>query len=137
MYLHSLVPLTESKVPTQVLRPVGEPPLSVADIRIIFRNISELAVLLTCLCQSLRQRLKKEAKAVAKFSWRWYPSLRPHTRLISPRTLAHLAHIDALSTPPQLTPQFSRWLKESKELVEAHTHAWDLPSLLIKPVQDC
>ncbi|KAG0698907.1 hypothetical protein DFH29DRAFT_877688 [Suillus ampliporus] len=34
-----------------------------------------------------------------------------------------------------LTPQFSPWLKESKELVEAHTHAWDLPSLLIKPVQ--
>lgn len=44
-----------------------------------------------------------------------------------------LAHLDILSSPPQLTPQFSRWLKESKDLVKAHTHVWDLLSLHIKP----
>ncbi|KAG1844964.1 hypothetical protein DFJ58DRAFT_843894 [Suillus subalutaceus] len=54
-----------------------------------------------------------------------YCFLCPHTRPTSLHTLAH-PHLDVLSSPLQLTLQFSRWLKERKELVKAHTHAWDL-----------
>jgi hypothetical protein len=128
-------PLTNSKAPTQLLRPMGEPPLSVADTRIIFRNISELAVLSDMLVSKLETAIEEGGKGVGEVFLEVVPLFAPpYTTYITAHPRA-LAHLDALSTPPQLTPQFSRWLKESKELVEAHTHAWDLPSLLIKPVQ--
>lgn len=130
-------PLTDSKVPTHLssLRPVGEPPLSVADTRIIFRNISELAVLSDMLVSKLEIAIEEGGKGVGEIFLEVVPLFAPpYTTYITAHPRA-LAHLDALNTPPQLTPQFSRWLKESKELVEAHTHAWDLPSLLIKPVQ--
>ncbi|KAG2339561.1 hypothetical protein BDR05DRAFT_613284 [Suillus weaverae] len=127
-------PLTDSKAPKQLLRPVGEPPLSVADTRIIFRNISELAVLSDMLVSKLETAIEG-GKGVGEVFLEVVPLFAPpYTTYITAHPRA-LAHLDVLSTPPQLTPQFSRWLKESKELVEAHTHAWDLPSLLIKPVQ--
>ncbi|KAG1898955.1 uncharacterized protein F5891DRAFT_954615 [Suillus fuscotomentosus] len=117
------------------LRPVGEPPLSVADTRIIFRNISELAVLSDMLVSKLEIAIEEGGKGVGEIFLEVVPLFAPpYTTYITAHPRA-LAHLDALNTPPQLTPQFSRWLKESKELVEAHTHAWDLPSLLIKPVQ--
>lgn len=150
-----VAPLTDSKAPTQLSRPVSEPPLSVADTRIIFRNISELAVLSDMLVSKLEKAIEEGGKGVGEVFLEvvsllpleircdFTPMLNvpqvplfapPYTTYITAHPRA-LAHLDALSTPPQLTPQFSRWLKESKELVEAHTHAWDLPSLLIKPVQ--
>ncbi|KAG2136833.1 hypothetical protein BD769DRAFT_1352221 [Suillus cothurnatus] len=111
------------------------PPLSVADTRIIFRNISELAVLSDMLVSKLETAIEEGGKGVGEVFLEVVPLFAPpYTTYITAHPRA-LAHLDALSTPPQLTPQFSRWLKESKELVEAHTHAWDLPSLLIKPVQ--
>ncbi|KAG2032623.1 hypothetical protein BDR03DRAFT_985590 [Suillus americanus] len=127
-------PLTDSKAPKQLLRPVGEPPLSVTDTRIIFRNISELAVLSDMLVSKLETAIEG-GKGVGEVFLEVVPLFAPpYTTYITAHPRA-LAHLDVLSTSPQLTPQFSRWLKESKELVEAHTHAWDLPSLLIKPVQ--
>ncbi|KAG1812292.1 hypothetical protein EV424DRAFT_1327128 [Suillus variegatus] len=111
------------------------PPLSVADTRIIFRNISELAVLSDMLVSKLEIAIEEGGKGVGEIFLEVVPLFAPpYTTYITAHPRA-LAHLDALNTPPQLTPQFSRWLKESKELVEAHTHAWDLPSLLIKPVQ--
>lgn len=128
-------PLTDSKAPTQLSRPVGEPPLSVTDTRIIFRNISELAVLSDMLVSKLEIAIEEGGKGVGEVFLEVIPLLAPpYTTYITAHPRA-LAHLDALSAPPQLTPKFSRWLKESKGLVEAHTHAWDLPSLLIKPVQ--
>ncbi|KAG1767471.1 hypothetical protein EV702DRAFT_980049 [Suillus placidus] len=110
------------------------PPLSVADTRIIFRNIAELAVLSDMLVSKLETAIEG-GKGVGEVFLEVVPLFAPpYTTYITAHPRA-LAHLDVLSTPPQLTPQFSRWLKESKELVEAHTHAWDLPSLLIKPVQ--
>ncbi|KAG1851458.1 hypothetical protein DFJ58DRAFT_661585 [Suillus subalutaceus] len=111
------------------------PPLSVADTRIIFRNISELAVLSDMLVSKLETAIEEGGKGVGEVFLEVVPLFAPpYTTYITAHPRA-LAHLDVLSTPPQLTPQFSRWLKESKGLVEAHTHAWDLPSLLIKPVQ--
>ncbi|KAG2158566.1 uncharacterized protein EDB93DRAFT_1076408 [Suillus bovinus] len=114
---------------------VGEPPLSVADTRIIFRNISELAVLSNMLVSKLEIAIEEGGKGVGEIFLEVVPLFAPPYMTYITAHPRALAHLDALSTPPQLTPQFSRWLKESKELVEAHTHAWDLPSLLIKPVQ--
>ncbi|OJA17335.1 hypothetical protein AZE42_05918 [Rhizopogon vesiculosus] len=122
---------------TQLSRsPASEPPLSITDVRIIFRNISDLAALSDMLVAKLEKAIEdEEGKGVGEVFLEVVPLLAPpYTTYITAHPRA-LAHLDALSSPPQLTPQFSRWLKESKELVEAHTHAWDLPSLLIKPVQ--
>ncbi|KAG2067922.1 hypothetical protein BDR04DRAFT_1104346, partial [Suillus decipiens] len=125
-------PLTDSKAPTQLSRPVGEPPLSVTDTRIIFRNISELAVLSDMLVSKLEIAIEEGGKGVGEVFLEVVSTLLapPYTTYITAHPRA-LAHLDALSAPPQLTPKFSRWLKESKGLVEAHTHAWDLPSAVI------
>ncbi|KAG0694440.1 hypothetical protein DFH29DRAFT_321356 [Suillus ampliporus] len=128
-------PPPDSRALTQLSRPACEPPLSITDIRIIFRNISDLAVLSDMLVSKLEKVVEEGGKGVGEVFLEVVPLLAPpYTTYITAHPRA-LAHIDVLSAPPQLTPQFSRWLKESKELVEAHTHAWDLPSLLIKPVQ--
>jgi hypothetical protein len=60
------VPLSDSKAPTQHSRPVGEPPLSVADTRIIFRNISELAVLSDMLVSKLETAIEDGGKGVGE-----------------------------------------------------------------------
>jgi len=42
-----------------------------------------------------------------------------------------LTHLNSLSS----TPSLQRYLAQTRQLASAHTHAWDLQSLLIKPVQ--
>jgi hypothetical protein len=42
-----------------------------------------------------------------------------------------LTHLNSLSS----TPSLQRYLERTRQLASAHTHAWDLQSLLIKPVQ--
>ncbi|KAG0694445.1 hypothetical protein DFH29DRAFT_1072909 [Suillus ampliporus] len=126
---------SNAKTPTRLSRPACELPLSVTDIRIIFRNISDLAVLSDMLVSKLEKVIEEGGKGVGEVFLELIPLIAPpYTTYVTAHPRA-LAHLDVLSVPPQLTSQFSRWLKESKELVEAHTHALDLPSLLIKPVQ--
>lgn len=42
-----------------------------------------------------------------------------------------VSHLNSLSQTPALTT----YLAETHNLAQSYTHAWDLPSLLIKPVQ--
>ncbi|KAG0695736.1 hypothetical protein DFH29DRAFT_879841 [Suillus ampliporus] len=121
----TLSPSPDSKAPTQLSRPTYEPPLSVADTRIIFRNISELTVLSDMLVSKLETVIEEGGEGVCEvFLDVVTPLTPPYTTYITayPRALAHL---DVLSSPQQLTPQFSWWLKESKDLVKAHMHVWD------------
>ena len=55
---------------------------------------------------------------------------RPYKHYIT-RHPAALSHLQSL---PQ-TPAFTAYLSQTKTAVSSLTHAWDLPSLLIKPVQ--
>ncbi|KAG2336101.1 hypothetical protein BDR05DRAFT_1006172 [Suillus weaverae] len=80
--------------------------VSVTDTRIIFLNISELAV------QSDMRSKKEAGVPLLAPSYMTYITARPRA----------LAHLDVLSSLPQLTPQFSRWLKESKYYVGVHMH---------------
>ncbi|KAG1726883.1 Rho family DH domain-containing guanine nucleotide exchange factor [Suillus paluster] len=125
---------SNAKGPIQPPRLTCDPPLSTIDIRIIFRNISTLATLSDMLVSKL-EKVTEGGKGLGEVFLKVIPLLTPPYMTYITTHPRALAHLDALSAPPQLKPQFSRWLKESKELVEAHTHALDLPSLLMKPVQ--
>ena len=59
------------------------------------------------------------------------PALEPPYKTYITRHPTALAHLNSL--PP--TPALTAYLTRSKELAASLTHAWDLPSLLIKPVQ--
>lgn len=54
----------------------------------------------------------------------------PYTSYITRHSSA-VSHLNAL---PQ-TPALTAYLAETRTLAQSYTHAWDLPSLLIKPVQ--
>lgn len=57
-----------------------------------------------------------------------------YTTYISKHPSSH-AHLTALTNNDKLTPALKSYLQLTRALTSAHTHSWDLPSLLIKPVQ--
>lgn len=59
------------------------------------------------------------------------PALEPPYKTYITRHPTALAHLSSLPSTPALTTYLAR----SRELAASLTHAWDLPSLLIKPVQ--
>ncbi|KAG2030492.1 hypothetical protein BDR03DRAFT_987039 [Suillus americanus] len=56
----------------------------------------------------------------------------PQVPIFAPPYTTHFIVCPCTTRLPQLAPQFSQLLKESKELVVAHARAWDLLSLHIK-----
>lgn len=92
-----------------------------------------------------------EMTMLAHYSWKWYvpifnasrimimllnhyaqiPTLEPPYKSYITRHPTALAHLNDLPVTPALTAYLAR----SKTLAANLTHAWDLPSLLIKPVQ--
>lgn len=69
------------------------------------------------------------------FTHRWFcaqiPALEPPYKIYITRHPTALAHLNALPSSPAL----SAYLSHTRTLASSLTHAWDLPSLLIKPVQ--
>ncbi|KAG8220518.1 hypothetical protein J3R82DRAFT_3221 [Butyriboletus roseoflavus] len=59
------------------------------------------------------------------------PALEPPYKTYITRHPTALAHLNALPSSPTL----SAYLSHTRTLASSLTHAWDLPSLLIKPVQ--
>ena len=59
------------------------------------------------------------------------PALEPPYKTYITRHPTALAHLNALPSSPAL----SAYLSHTRTLASSLTHAWDLPSLLIKPVQ--
>jgi dynamin-binding protein len=59
------------------------------------------------------------------------PHMKPPYTTYITRHPSAVAHLNAL---PQ-TPALSAYLAHTHTLAQSYTHAWDLPSLLIKPVQ--
>ncbi|KAF7982996.1 hypothetical protein HWV62_24610 [Athelia sp. TMB] len=113
------------------------PPMTLEDTRIIFGNITELAMFSDTLVERLEEALGAVLDGgtgddrVGALFLSLIPTMEPLYKTYITRHPTALAHLSNLPVTPALTAYLAR----SKTLASSLTHAWDLPSLLIKPVQ--
>ncbi|KAI0701003.1 hypothetical protein C8T65DRAFT_579908 [Cerioporus squamosus] len=115
----------------------GGPPMTREDAKIIFNNVSELAVFADEFSELLEQALGDVLEGgtgddyVGKLFLQIIPTMEPlyHTYITK-----HPTAIEHLEKLPQ-TPALTAYLSQTRTLASSLSHAWDLPSLLIKPVQ--
>ncbi|KAI0800196.1 hypothetical protein C8Q74DRAFT_1313919 [Fomes fomentarius] len=116
---------------------VGGPPMTREDSKIIFNNVSELAVFADELSADLEKALGDVLEGGTGEDWVGKLFLQKITKLESlyrPYITKHSTAIEHLNNLPQ-TPALTAYLAQTRTLASTLTHAWDLPSLLIKPVQ--
>ncbi|KAF9486081.1 hypothetical protein BDN70DRAFT_870597 [Pholiota conissans] len=113
------------------------PPMTQEDAKIIFSNISELALFSDMFTEELELALGDIVEGgqgddyVGALFLRIIPDLeRPYKMYITRHPTA-LQHLQAL---PQ-TPALQTYLAYTQNIASSVSHAWDLASLLIKPVQ--
>ncbi|KAI0253767.1 hypothetical protein BJV78DRAFT_167551 [Lactifluus subvellereus] len=113
------------------------PPMTHEDARIIFSNISELAEFADDFVNNLEAALgsavpvgEGEDRVGALFI-EMIPHMEPPYMHYVTHHPAALSHLNSL---PQ-TPALAKYHATTRTLAQQLSHAWDLPSLLIKPVQ--
>ncbi|TFK50719.1 hypothetical protein OE88DRAFT_1735481 [Heliocybe sulcata] len=116
------------------------PPMSEEDVRNIFVNILDLSDFSDTFCQRLEEALGEiveGGEGEDRVGRLFLDSIRelekPYKAYITRHSLA-LSHYTALTTPTP-SPSLQTYLQTIKSLTANLTHAWDIPSLLIKPVQ--
>ena len=113
------------------------PPMSPEDAKIIFGNITELAIL----ADTVTQQLEKALGAVVEgghgqdtvgslFLDIVHDLEKPYKQYIT-RHPSAMQHLTSLPQTPALTAYFNY----TQSVASSLSHAWDLSSLLIKPVQ--
>ena len=112
-------------------------PMSPEDAKIIFGNISELAVLADTVTQQLEKALGSFVEggqgqdAVGSLFLDIVHDLeKPYKQYIT----RHPSAMQHLTSLPQ-TPALTAYLNYTQSVATSLSHAWDLSSLLIKPVQ--
>ncbi|KAH9067525.1 hypothetical protein EDB87DRAFT_2399 [Lactarius vividus] len=113
------------------------PPMTREDARIIFGNISDLAEFADDFVARLESALGsvlpngEGEDCVGNLFIDTIPLMEPQYMLYITHHPAALAHLGSL---PQ-TPALAAYHATTRTLAQQLSHAWDLPSLLIKPVQ--
>ncbi|GJE98187.1 hypothetical protein PsYK624_144090 [Phanerochaete sordida] len=114
-----------------------DPPMTPEDVRIIFNNVAELATFSDEFTGKLEAALGSVLEGgygedhVGALFLETIPKLQP---LYTTYITKHSSAIEHLNNLPQ-TPSLTQYLAHTSTLAQTLTHAWDLPSLLIKPVQ--
>ncbi|KAK7033818.1 DH domain-containing protein [Favolaschia claudopus] len=118
--------------------PLAQGPMTADDIRIVFGNIGELAELADVFCEALERTIGSALDdpdatddKIGELFLRYAPELEgPYKQYITrhPSALAHLTALPA-------TPELAAYHLKTRELAVSLSHAWDLASLLIKPIQ--
>ncbi|KAF8885984.1 hypothetical protein BD779DRAFT_1531904 [Infundibulicybe gibba] len=113
------------------------PPMTLEDTKIIFSNIAELALFSDMFCEGLQEALGEVVDGgegedrVGALFLQIIPDLeRPYKHYITRHPTA-LQHLQSLPSTPALTA----YLAYTQNVASSLSHAWDLSSLLIKPVQ--
>ncbi|KAF8633352.1 hypothetical protein AX17_004524 [Amanita inopinata Kibby_2008] len=109
------------------------PPMTLDDTRIIFGNVTELAIFSESLCDKIEKAIgssENDDRIGALFLGLIREFEAPYKYYITrhPTALTHLQNL------PQ-TPALANYLSQTQSVASAVSHAWDLASLLIKPVQ--
>lgn len=113
------------------------PPMTREDTRIIFGNVSDLAEFADDFVARLEIALGNVVPngegedCVGALFIETIPLMEPQYMLYITHHPAALAHLSSL---PQ-TPALAAYHATTRTLAQQLSHAWDLPSLLIKPVQ--
>ncbi|KIM76643.1 hypothetical protein PILCRDRAFT_77630 [Piloderma croceum F 1598] len=113
------------------------PPMTREDTKIIFSNVAELALFSDLFVERLEEALGSVLDGgigddhVGALFVEIIPAMEPPYKTYITRHPAALSHLHSLPPSSALTA----YLNHSKTLATSLTHAWDLPSLLIKPVQ--
>ncbi|KAJ3969654.1 hypothetical protein EV361DRAFT_951286 [Lentinula raphanica] len=112
-------------------------PMSTEDAKIIFNNIAELALFSDMFCDRLQDALGAIVEGGTGEDWvgalfrRTIPDMeRPYKQYITKQGTAD-EHLQSLPKTPALETYFA----QTRSLSTSVSHAWDLHSLLIKPVQ--
>ncbi|KDQ56301.1 hypothetical protein JAAARDRAFT_194957 [Jaapia argillacea MUCL 33604] len=114
-------------------------PMTKEDAKIIFGNIAELAEFSDAFCDLLQEALGDVIEGgtgedhVGLLFLEIIPKLEPPYKTYITRHPTALSHLTSLTSPP--SPSLQTYLEKTVQLTSALTHSWDLPSLLIKPVQ--
>ncbi|EIN06441.1 Dbl domain-containing protein, partial [Punctularia strigosozonata HHB-11173 SS5] len=107
------------------------------DARIIFGNIAEIAVFADSFSEQLEEALGSILEGgsgedrVGELFLKMIPQMLPLYMTYIRRHPTALSHLQSL---PQ-TAALTAYLAHTQTIASSLTHAWDLPSLLIKPVQ--
>ncbi|KAI5117982.1 hypothetical protein M0805_009199 [Coniferiporia weirii] len=113
------------------------PPMTKEDVRTIFGNITELAMFSDMFSERLQEALGDVLEDGKGEDWvgalflEIIPLMEPPYKTYITRHPNAINHLNSL---PQ-TPALANYLAQTQNLASSVTHAWDLPSLLIKPVQ--
>ncbi|KAG8687924.1 hypothetical protein FRC08_011708 [Ceratobasidium sp. 394] len=116
-----------------------DPPMTAQDVKIIFGNIEELAAFADELADQLEVALGnavpggKGEDQVGELFLELAPKMTPMYLTYITRHPAAVARYTALTTNP--TPAMAHYLSTTRAMTSSITHAWDLPSLIIKPLQ--
>ncbi|ETW74620.1 hypothetical protein HETIRDRAFT_456197 [Heterobasidion irregulare TC 32-1] len=112
-------------------------PMTPHDAHTIFGNVAELALFSDAFSERLEDALGdvleggKGPDHVGEVFIEMIPHMEPPYKTYITHHPTAVAHLNAL---PQ-TPALAAYLAHTRTLAASLTHAWDLPSLLIKPVQ--
>ncbi|KZV88381.1 hypothetical protein EXIGLDRAFT_722762 [Exidia glandulosa HHB12029] len=113
------------------------PPMTQQDIKIIFSNVHELALFAEVFSDKLEVALGEVLEGgrgkdrVGSLFLEVISEMTPLYTTYITRHPTALTHLNSLSS----TPSLQKYLTQTRQFASAHTHAWDLQSLLIKPVQ--
>ncbi|KZT27173.1 hypothetical protein NEOLEDRAFT_160821 [Neolentinus lepideus HHB14362 ss-1] len=116
------------------------PPMTREDVKLIFGNIEQLAEFSDAFCQLIEDALGEVVEGgkgqdrIGKLFLDNINVLEPPYKTYITRHSSALAHYTNLTTPSP-SPSLQVYLQTIKSLTSSLTHAWDIPSLLIKPVQ--
>ncbi|KAK0188547.1 Dbl homology domain-containing protein [Armillaria mellea] len=108
---------------------MDSPPMTPEDARVVFGNIADLAVFANDFCDALQIALDEDN--VGDLFLKTIPEMeRPYKLYISRQDTAS-SHLQSLPVTPALTAYHA----QTRTIAASLSHAWDLHSMLIKPVQ--
>lgn len=113
----------------------GQPSMSEADIETVFVNLEEVAALAEDFSDALSEAVGPEEVGVDDSIGRVFLEKLPRIQEVSSRYCVR--HHRAIVRLQELEPILRTYLSECSTLSHGRTTAWDLASLLIKPVQRC
>ncbi|GAA6012623.1 hypothetical protein JCM11491_005457 [Sporobolomyces phaffii] len=113
----------------------GQPLMSTKDIHVIFANLEEIASLAETFAEMLDEAAGSDAGEMQDRLGATFLEMLP--RIQHSYSNYCVRHHRAIVRLQELEPTLRGYFSECKTLSHGRTNAWDLASLLIKPVQRC
>ena len=114
---------------------LGQSPMQESDIETVFINLEEVAALAEAFANALDEATGSENSTTDDHIGRVFLDTLPRIQEVSSRYCVR--HHRAILRLQELEPTLKTYLSECANLSHGRTTAWDLASLLIKPVQRC